>query len=226
MFHRKNNWFSRGSRYYGGSRPPGGRKAIYLGIVVIFLVCFASAYGLYSKNGPIYKPGTTAAGNAKEIRPAIGKDTLIYEEIRYACGDRATTKIPTTSDLIGMEFAALVREYPPEEGWSIDDTRENTLILARVEDRVCLYHRDYRHLGISDGYLAVYEGPLGCNHKVLLRENVQVENLPPELQNELAMATDYENQTQDTQGLLKSLYEFENEEKLNMALENFDEFKQ
>jgi len=201
-------------------------KLMYVGIAIIFLMCFASAYGIYSKNGMMYRPGTTASGNTKEVRPAIGKDTLIFEEIRYTCGDRATTRIPTTSDLVGMEFAALASEYPSEEGWSIDDTKENTLILARIEDRVCLYHRDYRHLGISDGFLAVYEGPLGCNHKVLLRESIGVENLPPELQNELVMATDYENQTQDTQGLLKSLYEFETEEKLNMALENFDEFKQ
>ena len=201
-------------------------KVMYVGIAIIFLMCFASAYGIYSKNGTMYRPGTTASGNAKEVRPAIGKDTLIFEEIRYTCGDTATTRIPTTSDLIGMDFAALVSEYPSEEGWSIDDTKENTLILARIEDRVCLYHRDYRHLGISDGFLAVYEGPLGCNHKILLRENIEVENLPPELQNELVMATDYENQTQDTQGLLKSLYEFETEEKLNSALENFDEFQQ
>ncbi len=201
-------------------------KVMYVGIAIIFLMCFASAYGIYSKKGTMYRPGTTASGNPKEVRPAIGKDTLIFEEIRYTCGDTATTRIPTTSDLIGMEFAALVSEYPSEEGWSIDDTKENTLILARIEDRVCLYHRDYRHLGISDGFLAVYEGPLGCNHKVLLRENIEVENLPPELQNELVMANDYENQTQDTQGLLKSLYEFETEEKLNMALENFDEFQQ
>ncbi|WP_418792241.1 hypothetical protein [Phosphitispora sp. TUW77] len=200
------------------------RKGIYVGIAVIVLMCFASAYSIYSKNG--YRPGTTASKNTGEVRPAIGKDTMIFEEIRYACGDKVTSRIPTTSDLIGMEFAELVSEYPSEEGWSIDDTKENTLILARAEQRVCLYHRDYRHLGTSDGFLAVYEGPLGCNYKVLLREDIMVENLPPELQNELAMTTDYDNQTQDTQGLLKSLYEYDTEEELNMALENFDEFKQ
>ena len=218
----------RDKRLFQGNRPGFIRRNrfVYLGIVIVFILCFATAYSVYSSNGPMYKPDTVSSGMTEGVKPTIGKDTIIYEEIRYSCGDTVTTKIPTTSELVGMEFIHLVGEYPPEEGWSIDDTRKNTLVLARVEDRVCLYHRDFRHLGISDGFLAIYEGPIDCNDKVLMRENIQVDSLPPELQNELAMVMEFTNQTQDNQGRLKLLYEFETEEKLNMALENFDEFKE
>ena len=197
---------------------------IYLGVVIIFLLSFATVYGVFGKGLPLYKPVTRQ--EAKNVKPTITADTIIRKQIRYLCGDWVDTKIPTTSDLVGLEFASLVRKFPPEEGWNIEDTVKNTLVLVRAEEQVCPYHRDFRHLGVSEGWLAVYEGPLGYNQKVLLREEISVVNLPPELQVDLSTAMDYGNQIPDTQGRLKSMYEFETEAQLNATLENFDEFKE
>ncbi len=203
-----------------------GSRFIYLGVAVVFFLSFATAYGIFGKGWPMYKPWTAAGGTTKTVKPTISSDTVIRKEIRYLCADKVSTRIPTTSDLVGLEFSSLVRKYPPEAGWSIDDTVKNTLILARVENRICPYHREFRHMGVCEGFLAVYEGPLGHNQKVLQREDIDLNGLPPEMQVDLKMAMDYENQTQDTQGRLKSTYEFENEGQLNAALENFDEFKE
>ncbi len=204
----------------------GKNHFLFFGIALIFIFCFTAVYGIYGKGRPMYKPRDVARRTAEIVKPVIKTDTVILEEIRYLCGDRVSTRIPTTSDLVGLDFASLAKKYPPDVGWSINDTVKNTLVLARVEKQVCPYHRDFRHLGISDGFLAVYEGPLGFNQKILTREDINVNSLPAETQTDLAMAMNYNNQTSDIQGRLKAAYEFETEAQLNSALENFDEFKE
>lgn len=198
---------------------------IYLGAVVIFMLSFATAYGVFGKGLTLYKP-LAAKGEVKTVKPTVTAETVIKKEIRYVCGDRVSTRIPTTSDLIGQEFTSLVQKFPPEQGWAIDDSVKNTLLLVRSEKQVCPYHQDFRHLGISDGNLAVYEGTLGYNQKVLLREDIAVSELPLELLTDLNTAMDYNNQSPDIQGRLKAMYEFETESQLNSVLENFDEFKE
>lgn len=198
---------------------------LYMGVAIIFFLSFATVYGIFGNGRPLYKP-LAARGESNTVKPVITAETVIKKEIRYLCGDRVSTRIPTTSDFIGLEFTSLVEKYPPEQGWIIDDSVQDTLILVRSEKQVCPYHQDFRHLGISDGKLAVYEGPLGYNLKVLLREDIPVSQLPMELQADLNTANDYDNQSPDTQGRLKAMYEFETEAQLNSALENFDEFKE
>lgn len=197
---------------------------LYLGVAVVFMLSFATVYGLFGKGMALYKP-LVASGETKTVKPTITAETIIKKEIRYLCGNRVSTRIPTTSDLIGLEFASLVRKYPPEKGWSIDDSVRNNLLLVYSEKRVCPYHQDFRHLGVSDGNLAVYEGLLGYNEKVLLREDIAILELPLELQTDLNTAMDYNNQSPDNQSRLKAMYEFETEGQLNSVLENFDEFK-
>lgn len=201
-------------------------QMLYLIVAFMFFLSFAAVYGVYGKGQPLFKSLAAAKGEINNFKPTIKADTVIKKEIRYLCGDKVSSKIPTTSDLVGLEFSGLVKKFPPEQGWNIDDSVKNALLIARVEKQVCPYHREFRHLGISEGWLAVYEGPLGYNYKELQREDVSIDSLPPEMQSDLNMAMDYDNQNQDVQGMLKSMYECENEEQLNSILENFDEFRE
>lgn len=199
---------------------------IYVGMAVVFFLSFATAYGIYGRN---WSPGLMSSQQPaakKYENPTVRTDTRINKEIRYACGDRVTTTIPTVSDFVGLDYQGVAKRFPVEEGWAIDDTVSNILTVYRLDPSICPYHRDFRHVGIADGYLAVYEGPLGYNYKVLQRENIPVSSLPPEMQQTLQAAMDYRNQPVDTQGQLKQGLEFETEEKLNTMLENFDEYKQ
>lgn len=201
-------------------------QLLYFSVAIVFFLTFATVYGVYGKGWPMAKPLSFDKSEQDVVKPSIRPDTVIKKEIRYMCGDKVATKIPTTSDFIGSDFRSLVKKYPPEQGWSIDDTIKNTLILARTEPTICPYHRDFRHLGVSDGYLVVYEGPMGFNTKILQREEISLSSLPPEMQSDLNLAMAYDIQPADVQGKLKNTYEFETEAKLNTVLENFDEFRE
>jgi len=200
---------------------------LYAGMAIIFFLSFATAYGIYG-HAPFTQMlgGPQPAVKNRYVKPTVKADTRINKEIRYVCGDRVTTTIPTVSEFVGLDYQGVAQKFPVEEGWAIDDTAPNVLTIYRHDPGICPYHRDFRHLGIADGYLAVYEGPLGYNYKVLQREDVRVSNLPPEMQQLLQAAMDYRNQPVDIQGQLKQGMEFETEEKLNPLMENFDEFKQ
>lgn len=201
-------------------------QLLYFSVAIVFFLTFATVYGVYGEGFPMARSLSFAKNDVKTTKPTIKPDTLIKKEIRYLCGDKVSTKIPTTSQLIGLDFKNFAVKYPPEQGWNIDDSIKNTLTVVRVEQRVCPYHQDFRHLGLADGYLAIYEGPLGYNQKILLREDITQSSLPPEMQADLNMAMDYNNQSSDIQGRLKTAFEFETESQLNSVLENFDELRE
>ncbi len=193
-------------------------------VIITFVLCLAVSLGIFLK----ILPGggdNSVSDSVHGVQPKISENTKIKKVVMFACNDKVTTAIPTTSKYIGMDYDALLREYPQSSGWIIDDSVLNEVILTKYENKVCPYHREYRHLGISDGYLAVFEGPLGYNNKVLQRDSINVAALPSQIQESLKKAMDYPAQTGDLQAELKRQFEFENEDKLNLIMENFDEFK-
>lgn len=201
-------------------------QLLYFSVTIAFFLTFATVYGVYGKGWPMAKSLSFNKSEHKTVKPTIRPNTVIKKEIRYVCGDKVATTIPTTSDLVGSDFLSMVKRFPPEQGWSIDDTVKNSLVLVRTETTICPYHRDFRHLGVSDGYLVVYEGPMGFNQKILQREEISLSSLLPEMQSDLNLVMTYERQPADVQGRLKIAYEFETEAQLNTVLENFDEFRE
>ena len=200
---------------------------LYIGMSIVFFLSFATAFGVYGRTWlPRLVNSPQTVTREQLVKPTVKADTRINKEIRYACGDRVTTTIPTVSDFVGLDYPGVAKKFPAAEQWVIDDTIPNVLTVYRPDHSICPYHRDFRHMGIADGYMAVYEGPLGYNNRVLQRENLEAAALPPEMQEILQQAMDYRNQPVDIQGQLKQSLEFETEEKLNTMLENFDEFKQ
>ncbi|ADG82042.1 hypothetical protein Tfer_0135 [Thermincola ferriacetica] len=202
------------------------QKKLAVALGILFVLSFTACYAFFDGWLPGIYTSESAAKKPVERKPRIKADTRIAKALVFACNDKVYTTIPTTSKYIGMDFEALAKEFPPEEGWEIDDSVPNELIITRHENKVCPYHREFRHLGIDEGFLAIYEGPLGYNDKVLQRENVAVYLLPPEIQEDLNMAMNYNQQDPDTQARLKSQLEFEDENKLSAVLENFDEYKE
>lgn len=201
-------------------------QLLYFSIAIIFFLTFATVYGVLGKDGINFKNVSFTRGNIVGVKPTIKKDTVIIKEIRYICGDKVRTKIPTTSRFIGMDFSSLAKIFTPAQGWNIDDSVKNNLVIARVDNNLCPYHKGFRHLGIDQGFLAIFEGPLGYNNTVLQRENITLSSLPEELQKDLRAVMEYNQQPPDIQGKLKSTYEFDSEAQLNTAMENFDEYKE
>lgn len=201
-------------------------QLLYFSIAIIFFLTFATVYGVIGQKEINLKKISFTKEGIVGLKPTIQKNTKITKELIYICGDKVRSRIPTTSQYIGMNFASLSKMFSPANGWSIDDTIKDNLVIAKVEQNLCPYHKQFRHLGIDQDYLAIFEGPLGYNHKVLQRENIFVNSLPMELQKDLHAAMAYNQQSSDIQGKLKSTYEFASEAQLNTAMENFDEYKE
>lgn len=197
---------------------------LIIGVGLVFFMSFVTAYVLFAGKGAGSGLPQTAAKKLVEKAPVISETTVIEQEIIFACNDKVTTTIPTTSKYIGLDYKAVAKEFPAEEGWVIDDSVNNRLVISRHEAALCPYHRQFRHLGIDEGFLAIFEGPLGFNDKVLQRESVPVYLLPPETQEDLNKAMNYSQQNPDVQQKLKNQLEFEEENQLGTVLENFDEY--
>ena len=90
-------------------------------------------------------------------------------------------------------------------------------------EEFCPVHRKFRHIGIYHGLVAVYEGPLGYNDKILCVENIMVESLHPDYRIKLEQAMDLPKQSDITAEGLRAELEFASDETLHAVLENMDE---
>ena len=119
---------------------------------------------------------------------------------------------------------ALIERFPASEGWivSFNDPRFLTLTVKCGE--LCQVHRNYRHLGLYQGKVAVYEGPIEFHEKIIRVENINLESLEPGLQTKLEQVNVGKTnsfkwgQTQGRGGVAPTNL-------FNAALENLDESK-
>jgi hypothetical protein len=68
----------------------------------------------------------------------------------------------------------LSKRFSKEDGWEIDDSIPNNIKLIKTERQICPLHKSYRHLGVKDGNLVVYEGPLGFNNLIMQQEKIKL----------------------------------------------------
>ena len=157
------------------------------------------------------------------FKPRVADDTTVTREKLFVCGDIeviSTEKAP--ADLKGLSRKDLVAKFPPG-GWVVTFEDTKTLTLTRQLDELCSIHKKYRHLGLFQDRLAIYEGPLGYNEKIVRVESIQVASLPTDLQIKLQQAMDFEKQSGLATAKLRDELEFETAEVLDAALENIDE---
>jgi hypothetical protein len=127
--------------------------------------------------------------------------------------------------MVGLDRQALAQKYSAGAGWTIKYDAGGLVVLTRAVDDFCSLHKDYRHLGIKQNALAIYQGPLGSDQKLLrLEEGKKIGMLPEDLKRSLEMAGNLAVLDGAARDRLKSQLEFENEALLNSMLENLDEF--
>lgn len=194
------------------------KSYLYIGIAVLLVVCLS----VLLVNMIIKKPHTEISTEQRE-KPAINNDTKIYTEIIYSCKDKLKGEIPAM-DLLGLDYQSLLKKFPKEEDWNIDDSVPNTLNISKSDKNLCPLHKSYRHLGVSDGRVAVFEGPLGINDNILQLENIKLEQLPEDFRQKLNEAIDYTRQKEELKSELKKQLEFSSETGLNEVLENLNEY--
>lgn len=162
----------------------------------------------------------------REIAEIVTEDTVVYKQNIYLCGtvENNYNGFETTA-LIGMSHGELLKMFAIEDGWQVQFPSSAELILAKRVNEFCPIHRNYRHLGIYQDTLAVFQGPLGINTKLeQVIKSRPLTELPQSLQLKLHQAMIFYSMTAEVQAQLKQELEFSNEEKMNAVLENIDEY--
>lgn len=157
---------------------------------------------------------------------AVAPGAVMKKENSYLCGDvELFFQGQAPAGIVGRSLKDLRGKYPESEGWSVDLKNEKLLVLRKKVDDFCSLHSQYRHLGAQNGRLAVYQGPLGFDRKLLrVEESKRIEILPRSLAEKLEKAGNFDGLPPEEKSALRRELEFIDEASLNSALENLDEF--
>ncbi|ABO50187.1 hypothetical protein Dred_1659 [Desulforamulus reducens MI-1] len=202
------------------------RRLFYLGLVGIILLFIT---GITLGGEELLGKGHVNYLSALQVfaqpnQPAIEPDSVIREENVFLCGDIEEVARKNTSTLKIKDVKDIESLYT-DQGYTLSYHNKEILAQRKVKE-FCSYHRNFRHLGIYNNKLAVFQGPLGYNQKLIRVENtIPVESLSAGFQVKLQQSMDFFQMTPETQAVLRYELEFAGEEALNAILENLDEFQ-
>lgn len=197
--------------------------AVFLLVFTILLLGTGIFCGSRLVNLPEDKYFAVIQNPAEFFKPRVSSDTTLTRERLFVCRDvEVMAKEITPEDLRGFSRKDLIAKFS-QEGWAVTFNDPKSLILTVQSDQLCPVHKNYRHLGFFQGRLAIYEGPLGYNEKIIRVESITVASLPTDLQISLQQAMDFNKQAGTAAEKLRAEMEFKTEENLNAALENIDE---
>ncbi|MCQ2560034.1 MAG: hypothetical protein MJ157_04920 [Clostridia bacterium] len=144
----------------------------------------------------------------------------------YWCGDRETVYEGTAGDYWQKELSAdLQADLLKMKNWHLSQEKDGTLVLICEKPSFCPEHQYYRHLQLwENNKLAVFEGPLGFDQKLLwLESQYSLQDLSTDLGQALIQARNFEALSPEEQQKCRELLEFASESRLNGFLENLDE---
>lgn len=144
----------------------------------------------------------------QSAQPSIDSSTPIVLEKEYSRSAKVViTDFENRQDITGHTLDEIRSRYTSANGFTIN-LKEGTLVIHQVvddwspEDKAKCRLKEYR------GMVAVYTGPDSQNDSLLKVTAIRFSSLPPEIREAIGQGK----------------YEFENEEALNDALENLDEY--
>ena len=179
-------------------------------LLLILLFTFMLGYGLanVAKSNKIWTGSKKPAINIVNIERRIQKDTpVIFEKEYQLSGKVIVSKFPYQEDIIGMTLTEIRKKYSIANGFTIYWQDATLMIHQRLEgwapeDKSKLRLKEYR------GMVAVYQGPDKQNDGLLRVTAIKFVTLPTQIQ----------------QSIREGKYEFKDEQALNDALENMDEY--
>ncbi|SFG51408.1 hypothetical protein SAMN05660649_01895 [Desulfotomaculum arcticum] len=196
---------------------------------ILFVV--AVAVGVYlivdSVTYPQMKPVSTVLQTftGEHGSPVVRSNTLLLKYNEYSCGDvELLYRGNAPQELIGLDYNRLKIKYPESQGWKVT-FRDNELDITRKVNGFCGMHKEYRHLGLYEGKLAVFQGPLGYDDIVLSVVNVDLDLLPGDIRDKIFRADRYNELPTAEQEELQKTIEFPSEMAIYSVLENFDELE-
>lgn len=203
----------------------------FTAILMVAIIAITVYAILDTITDPAKKPVSTVIETVtgkKLLEPLIRPYTKVKKVNEYIyCGDTETYYWgPAPYDLIGLDYKRLEMKYPQQDNWKINNL-ENEVIISKKITGFCGMHQEYRHLGIKDGKLAVYQGPLGYEGLLLrVENNIDVNFLPEGFRKMLYSLNKYKDFSEDEKIEMQKKLEFPNEQSLNHLLENFDELSE
>lgn len=204
----------------------GKNKVITVFIILLFVFTAAAGF-LYSSgllNPPERKPAAVFRSSGDYFNPQVSAETIVIKYREYICGDlEKVSEEIAPGELQGLDKKTLAGRFPAAEGWTVNFSGPGVLTLTGKSNEFCTVHRTYRHLGVYHGLVAVYEGPLGFNEKVLRVESIPLDSLEEDFRIKIEQAMDFDKLALPAAEKLREELEFSSDEALNAALENLDE---
>jgi len=192
----------------------------------------AVAFGVYLVMDSITYPQLKPVSNVlqtftgQQASPVVRSNTLLLKYNEYSCGDvELLYRGNAPRELTGLDYNRLKLKYPESQGWKLT-FRDNELDITRKVDGFCGMHKEYRHLGMYEGKLAVFQGPLGYNNVVLSVVNIDLNLLPDDIKDKISRADRFNELPAAEQSELQKAIEFPNETEIYSVLENLDELVQ
>ncbi|MFZ5591947.1 MAG: hypothetical protein ACOY81_09105 [Bacillota bacterium] len=187
-----------------------------------------TALAVYLALGFQVLPGMSLAfwsAEEKVVGERVTDKTLLKEQYIYWCGDsHLIYQGELYKQLQGKSLAQIKDIFPAEEGWQVYTDEHGCLHLDRRIDSFCSKHIAYRHLGLQGEKLAVYQGPLGYDQKLLqVLESWNASALPAAWREKVQKAAKFQQLPEEEQQRLREELEFTDEVSLQAALDNLDE---
>ncbi|AEG60630.1 hypothetical protein [Desulforamulus ruminis] len=162
---------------------------------------------------------------AQQAGPALSPNIIIREENVYLCGDIEEVG-RKTAGMAKLTTEKELKEYYGSRDFTLQINKDEIVAQKRVKD-FCTYHKNFRHFGAYQDKLAVYQGPLGYNQKLLkVEESFPLNSLSEDFQVKLQQSMDFWHMTPKTQTNLRDELEFASEDAMNAVLENLDEMQE
>lgn len=195
-------------------------------IVLTLIICVGLLLVVWNERGVDKgSADSSAVGIAAEPSQTVfTPESEIVVTERYWCGDEKSKKISAGS-WSGQPSSALYTDFPPEDGWEFQGNLPGVVTIMRFTEDFCNKHREYRHLGLNQGRVVIFQGPLGNDQVLLQIEDILAEDLPEKLQDNLRMSKKYNSLDDQTQTELRASVQFVNDVSLNAYLDNLDEFR-
>lgn len=179
-------------------------------LLLILLFTFMLGYGLanVAKSNKIWTGSRKPALNIVNIERRIQKDTPVIFEKEYQRSAKViVSEFPYQEDIIGKTLTEIRKKYSIANGFTIYWQDTNLMIHQSLDDwspgdKQTLRLKEYR------GMVAVYQGYDEKNDGLLRVTAIRFSTLPTQIQ----------------QSIREGKYEFKDEQALNDALENMDEY--
>ncbi len=138
----------------------------------------------------------------------ISDDTRVILETEYLqCGHVVISEYENQSLLVGKSMNELEQKFGSDTVLNLDND-ENTLTIRQVVNDWCPADKEKCRLGEYKGKVAIFKGPNASNDTLLRVTGIEMSILPETIAEQIR----------------NGQFEFENEDALNDALENLDEY--